>query len=875
MRPQIDLRFRPSLLIFVDEVGQRICEQFKAILRVARLDQVLWQSIALLQFTSGSEHAVSLNLDGQASNEEGTFAQMVERALKDVQASRRIGEIISAGYPVPNPRTQVYIVGDASQDQPARVLKLVQEQLANMACHTLVCSVLHTDQVKQETAGNPTSEMVAAGSVANEQIIANTFCYLYGERLTYPVPTFISQAESYYAAAEALFVLIATGLTTEPFFEEAVRGGTGPAAGANVGGLGTSLILCPQEALLEYGSLRLSIEMLDAWLRDLQDDRFAPSRQREVRASARGLVRSIKGEIQDVQERPLANEARHLKGDALDFITGRTEADLSILTRELPALLAGGQTSRDRSTSLQEPPDLYQQLYERSQALFALFWPQQVRRDYNNRRDHSVSWSTFVSQRAEQAVASYAEWDALATRAWDAVTQHICTELQDFIEKLCTEDEAGLGLATLAIDELEDRLVELRTNLRLWHRTHVRDYQAAQRFLADLASGPWVSASDGLQRRGSPVSEQRQGMPAEPVVMEDMQESILVSEPIVASIPSLSLLSPQFSEQEACTVQHLEQRRAWREQRVPSGTAQMLAAIPFLIAVLLTLLSFPWFPPTTEAPLVMSAFVVSIVVLGYGLLYGKRVWEVRQARADLLTFYRRYYAYLCEQREDQLRLLLLNVVQSKALNIRQRLDHMATFLAEMRAQLADQAGRIPRELFQGVAGSRDVFVVNGEMLQQEQKNTLDDAVEQLAKVRVRAPVETWHSTTQALNRHFLTEVGERFFLLSQQELQALLLEWNREVTRSYCEGPLVNLSAAMDTPEVWREALERAKQVVYQEPAGVQVPQWMFVCGRDADIQKGAPHLPGDVYPVRISGVHAWVLVAAFSRRASSVPYVR
>ncbi len=869
MRSRIDRRFRPSLLIFVDEVGQRICEHLKAILRVAGLDRVLWQSIALLQFTSGSEHAVSLSLDGQASGEEGAFAQLVERALKDVQASRRIGEIISAGYPVPDPRTQVYIVGDASQDQSARVLKLVQEQLASMACHTLVCSVLHTDQVKRETAGNPLPEMVVAGSVANEQVIANTFCYLYGERLTYPVPTFISQVESYYAAAEALFALIATGLTTEPFFEEAVRGGTGPAAGANVGGLGTCLILCPQVALLEYGSLRLSIEMLDTWLRDLQDGRFAPSRQREVRASARGLVRSIEGEIQDAQERPLANETRHLKEDALAFIAGRTQAGLGILTRELPVPLARG------SASLQEQSDLYQQLYGRCQALFALFWPRQVRRDYNNQRDHSGSWSTLVSQRAELAVAGYAEWDALATRAWDAVTQHICTELQEFIEKLCTEDEAGLGLATLAIDELEDRLGELRANLRLWHRTHVRDYQAVQRFLADLASGPWVHASDGLPRLDSPVSEHSQGMPAEQIVTESSQEVVLASEPCADYMPSLGPLSPQFSEQEARTVQRLEQRIAWREQRVPSGTAQMLAAIPFLIAVLLTLLSFPWFPPATEAPVVMSAFVIGIVILGYGLLYAKRVWEVRQARADLLTFYRRYYAYLCEQREDRLRLLLLNVVQSKALSLRQRLDHMAAFLAEMRAQLADQAGRSPRELFQGVGGSRDVFVVNGEMLQQEQKNTLDDAVEQRAKVRMLAPVESWHSTTQALNRRFLTEVGERFFLLSQQELQARLLEWSREVTRSYCKEPLVDLSTAMDKPEVWREALERAKQVVYQEPAGVQAPQWIFVCGRDADIQKGAPHLPGDVYPVCISGEHAWVLVAAFSRRdAPSVPYV-
>src|SRR5262249_32401008 len=151
MRPRIDLRFRPSLLIFVDEVGQRIYEHLKTILQGARLDRVLWQSIALLQFTSGSEHAVSLSFDGQASGEEGAFEQLVERVLKNVQASRRIGEIISAGYPVPDPRTQVYIVGEASQNQPDRVLKLVQEQLANMACHTLICSVLHTDQVKQET----------------------------------------------------------------------------------------------------------------------------------------------------------------------------------------------------------------------------------------------------------------------------------------------------------------------------------------------------------------------------------------------------------------------------------------------------------------------------------------------------------------------------------------------------------------------------------------------------------------------------------------------------------------------------------------------------------------------------------------------------
>jgi hypothetical protein len=79
----------------------------------------------------------------------------------------------------------------------------------------------------------------------------------------------------------------------------------------------------------------------------------------------------------------------------------------------------------------------------------------------------------------------------------------------------------------------------------------------------------------------------------------------------------------------------------------------------------------------------------------------------------------------------------------------------------------------------------------------------------------------------------------------------------------------------MDKLEVWREALERARQVVYQEIAGTQVPQWIFVCGRDADIQKGAPYLPDDIYPVRLSGAHAWVLVATFSRCAApAVPYM-
>jgi len=48
----VNLRFRPSLVVFVDQAGKEICEQLKGIIQLTEFEDVLHQSIALIQVTT-------------------------------------------------------------------------------------------------------------------------------------------------------------------------------------------------------------------------------------------------------------------------------------------------------------------------------------------------------------------------------------------------------------------------------------------------------------------------------------------------------------------------------------------------------------------------------------------------------------------------------------------------------------------------------------------------------------------------------------------------------------------------------------------------------------------------------------------------------
>lgn len=813
MRAPIHLRFRPGLVIFVDETGQHICAQLMSLLQRTKPDSILCQCMALFQLDTQKRTATQLPLTWSLEQaqippaEARPFELLVTQTLQEIQSNRLITGITRAGYPVPDPRAQIYIVGDPTRSPLAQVQQALQAQLQRNNNHSFICSMLRTQQSNQLEA--PLNLALPAH-----------FCYLYQGNSIQPQQAFLSEDETYYAIAEALFTLLLTSITTEPFFIEMIRGGTSPATPVVVGSLSTSLVLSPREAIQDYCTLRLGRDLLEQWRPGLQETPIATSRREELRAGARGFAQTLTHWLEESQERPLTNTKHGLHW--------------SMHPRQRPEHLAPNldglcSTPPSQVPNSEDTARLHNQLSEQAQALFTCFWPEAVQHASTRQPGAAINWSELVTCRGKKAPERYNAWNASATLAWQAMTTLINTRLQQIITETSQVDETGLHLAILYIDEFAAQVAQLERRCLAWQSRHQRSYNETMRTFATRAGFP--QATPGALEEPPQADKQP---------------------------------SPGLTAEEAEIAQRLGERVTRREAQVPSPAAQVLIALPFLIAVLITLPLI--YPISILANIIASMSTATF--LAHGLFHYQRQQAVRVARSDLLGFHRLAYIHRCELREDELRTKLLQELQGSVHDLRERLHDLAPFLVTLRDQFNEQAERLQQELYNSPAGSRDVLVVNGELLQRGSSNTLEEIVEQVNKMRTLAPVQPWHQTLPAIQQHFLralTATGQSLPTSNQDDLRRQLIAFAREIVQPYCSGEMTELGPALAKDDAWREAFTQARRLLYQPGPGMSEQSMTFVCGRERELQRNALHIPDDAYPVYLSETHPWLIIATFS----------
>ncbi|GHO81415.1 hypothetical protein KSD_91860 [Ktedonobacter sp. SOSP1-85] len=810
MRAPIHLRFRPGLVIFVDETGQHICTQFMSLLQRTKPGSVLCQGMTLLQLDTQKRTATRLPLtrpleQAQISTAEARpFELLVTHTLQEIQSNQLITGITRAGYPVPDSRAQIYIVGDPTHSPLAQVQQALQAQLQRTNNHSFICSMLRTQLEAPLNLALPTH-----------------FCYLYQGNSIQPQQAFLSEDETCYAIAEALFTLLLTSITTEPFFMEMIRGGTNPATPIVVGSLSTSLVLSPRETIQDYCALRLGRDLLEQWRRGLQETPIATSRREELQTGARGFAKTLTHWLEDSQKRPLTNTTHGLHWSMHPHQRPEHLA---------PSLDGLRSTPPSQLPNSEDTARLHSQLSEQEQALFACFWPEAVQYAFTHQPGVAMNWSELVACRAKKAPERYNAWNASATLAWQAMSTLINTSLQQITTETSQVDETGLHLAMLYIDEFAAQVAQLERRCLAWQSVHQRGYNETMHTFAA-----------------------RVGLPqATPAALEEP--------PQADKQPSSGLTT-----EETEIAQRLGERLTRREARVPSPAAQALIALPFLIAVLITL---PLLYPISILANIIAG-VSTATFLAHGLFHYQRQQAVRVARSDLLDFHRLAYVHRCELREDELRTKLIQELQDRVHDLRKRLHDLAPCFVTLRDQFSEQAERLQQELYNSPAGSRDVLVVNGELLQRGSSNTLEEIVEQVNKMRTLAPVQSWHQTLPAIQQHFLrtlTATGQSLPTSNQDNLRRQLIAFAREIIQPYCSGEMTELGPALTKDDAWREAFTQARKLLYQPGPGMSEQSVTFVCGRERELQRNALHIPDDAYPVYLPETHPWLIIATFSR---------
>lgn len=884
---RIDLRFRPSLIIFIDKAGRQICQHFKEIMSMTNLDEVLHQSIALLQVEEGADEAIPCPLkddfpeDNDLPTQPGPLDELVASMLTNVRLHRRIKEIRDASYPVPDPRPQIYIVGEATSPWMAYVLRVVQQQLAALSMNTLVSYVLSAYRKVPRTVSLYTDAYdhddplaLLGGSSYWEGRALPNFCYIY-EDMRYPAHTAVSESESYYAGAEAIFTLISTGITPEPVFQRYMQINPNPVRYDNVGSMSTSLVIFPRETLLTYCSSLLGIALMQQWRRDLEDV-LAEDIRRKRQRQAQKDIEDIEQWIKDIYPRPNANNRENLQRIRWYKRNKQIVEEVS-KGPSLHILTLPHHPVSERAFNAQQ--EVHRRWRGQTATLFSLFQRENVAEEAKKRRQRPDTWTDLVYQRGGRAVETFAAWDKASLLAWQEANGRINAEIKRTIDQIWVERNKGFEQARTYIDEFDDQLARLQDQLIHLRRVHEEDYKNDLDKFEVLADGEWTileTASNLLDTTlgggGAGQATPRMGG----------QSSATAQAPGSIGGPTIVGGSPPNPAGAAATYQHLppreeqiarglEQRVIWFQEQVPSIPTQIAISIPFLLAIVLFILAiFPALPFLVDGGITVLCAIV--IALGNWAFWWRYQKKVEIAREYLLKFYRRHYAYKCEKREDDYRVILIAPFRLRVLAIREKLDDLHTFITDIQNGLHEQATDVQRNFFNSPSGGRDVFVANGERLQRSRRNTIEQFAVQVNVKRMKEPLEEWHRTPQDIKEVLIESfqhLPESIIEMDDEHARQHIYQFTRGIIAQYLCGDLTNIRFALDKEDVWHEVLDQVQNSLYRAQVGAHEADLKFVCGREPDIVIGAPHLPEGTRAVLLSDHHDWLLVAAFFRGGS------
>ncbi|HLX39577.1 MAG TPA: hypothetical protein VKR42_03555, partial [Ktedonobacteraceae bacterium] len=739
MSEQLEMQFRPTLIISVGKAGTLIreylspyhygeperylTEPISSYHLLSNLDRPLQNSVGLLHVnTEGNGAAPEIAIpfpvikafpttDPDIPMKKGDLREMIEHALISVQLDRRILDIRTVGYAVPNPRTQVFIVGEPNEDNKrwmSKILKFVREIARDYHFELPACYFLnsyrnpidYSAQLKK-ALGNP---------LDNWQLfeLAN-FSYLYEQMISYPAPVFVNQNESRYATAEGLLALAATGISSLPAFEDAMQLPVTLEDYSNhVGNLSTSMVVFPRAMTRRYCSARLSNLLMQQWQHDLSVTSIPGARRVLEREAAQRLADGIESWIEESKPRPMAEESSW-PGFGIVFQKNHPESE----------------QARYRQV------EAYRQMENQTENLFTVFSQSDIADLYKHRRDKAETWAMITDSECGKAVGLYPQWERAAKNAWQMLSDRINAEIRLQVDSRWSENKDGFEVARIYVDALDDQMTNVMDHVRQWRHDHEAEYKTQQARFLKLAKGDWdidenqpniVGAGLLAGGQASPTMSNvdiRTNSGSTSLITNNGGGGGLTGGP-ATPIPSAG--SQHLPQMEADIARDLRLRASWKQNHVPPpatlGSAGFMGWLALALAT-----SIPHLPQSIDLTL---KGILALAFAGSSLyLYLRRMHECKVAQEDALDFYRLYYIHECEKREDLQRINLLRMLRGRVKRIRQRLDDMTTFLSNVRRNADAEAELVRDQLFHGPAGVRDIFVANGERLQEFGDHTLD------------------------------------------------------------------------------------------------------------------------------------------------------
>jgi hypothetical protein len=241
--------FRPGLIILMDKASERVYEYLLSSQLLEHLDEPLRHCVGCAQIVKEDEQVrrwllsdIDLKTGAAANVQQDTLDETIRELLIRITNQRSIKKCTDAGYKIG--MRQIYIVGSTSPMEMHAVLQKVQEHLQVLNFEAEISYILLAD-----------------ARTAMVQYKGVKVCYLYGDR-----PGAKNDQENvFYAAAEALFALVATDITLKPEFQQAIQPWSDDIT-TTYGTLSSCRFTFPYEMIQSYSRTSIAQHLINEWL---------------------------------------------------------------------------------------------------------------------------------------------------------------------------------------------------------------------------------------------------------------------------------------------------------------------------------------------------------------------------------------------------------------------------------------------------------------------------------------------------------------------------------------------------------------------------------------------------------------------------------
>jgi hypothetical protein len=632
--------------------------------------------------------------------------------------------------------------------------------------HDVICGQQPWDELLLDSGG--------------EKALAS-FAYLFeaqGEQRTY----WAGRSDVPFAAAEAIFVMTATGITITHEFEMSLRRSLPQMVKypyERISGVGACRLTFPRTQAEQYCANRLGAQLMRGW--DSGETASVPfsndKKTTEAEQRAATFIKDLKAETRDSSTKMRA---------------GRPSP---VLSSEALAQSRG---------SSQGKPD--------GGLIFRHFNYSEFERFINSYRD----LPEVLAEQNEKAEHGFAQWQDTVRARWEGYEHERERELSREANELMLRGSAGVEEARAYMSELNQLLALEQDRLATRRENRELDYDRFLAGMGEQATGPWLQAVPNASSQQARVSGQALSNRAKTWV-GDLVEA----------------LSQRY--------RWLRTRRP----TVAAMIGASCAVVPAGVLLGQALLPQQWFHQNRLAIPLLAVILVLVSGLCGWMYYIYMRRQERRAAEDLRQLYRRVQSYQCELYEDMRRSALLSGLHHQVRRLLDRLQEWQKFLTAVAELLEADADSVDQDLFEGAMGRRDVLFANRHVLRPhdynlrrfEQDVSTKRSNESLAEHTVNGVAE-WHRSLATIQPYLRIALkGVNLLETSPEELRHPIRDFSLSVVKPYLTGDMVSTGAALEAMPAFESAgifdrLVQQAAILYR-PATPATRSGLFVAARE------------------------------------------